>query len=818
MAKTEEKQKKKGYDFAEVEAKTKEFWEKEKIFKADIKNSTYSIDTPPPTVSGKMHIGHAFSYSQQDFIARFRRMNGGVFYPFGTDDNGLPTERLVEKLKKVKSKNMSRADFIQLCLKTLEEIRPDFINDWKKLGISADYEKCYSTIDDNSRKLSQKGFLDLFKKGEIYKKEFPTLWCPECQTAIAQAELEDKEKMTYLVYLKAKLDDGSFVIYATTRPELHPGCVGISIKEDGKYVKVKHNNESWIISKDALENMQKEFDLKLEKEFLGKELIGKEVEVPYSEQKVKISHDISAKTEYGTGIVYYCSYGGLDCVQWLGRHPEANPVHVMDESGSYTKGPFKGMKSPESRKKIIELLDKEGFLIKKEKMNHAVNTHDKCGTDIEFVATAQWFIKVMDKKDKLIEQGNKINWYPEYMHKRYDNWVNGLQWDWNISRNRHFGIPIPVWSCNDCDEIIVAEVAELPIDPLQVEKTCPKCGKKATPETMVLDTWATSSLSPKIASSLVGDKIKLPFSLRPQAHDIIRTWAFYTIARAYLHENEIPWKDIVISGNVSLGGEKMSKSKGNVIDPETILEKYGADALRFWASGSSLGSDLDYQEQDLVTGKKTVNKLWNAAKFVFMNLEDYDGKSKPKNLEKIDELFLQKLNFSLSKITECFYRYEYSKAKQEIEKLFWDFTDNYLEIVKTRVYQGTGDARLSAQYSLYKTLFAIIKLFAPIMPFVTEEIYQTNFKKFEEKKSIHVCEWPTSGKSKDFQILNSFYEILSRVRQEKTNAQKSMKAEIILTTDKTKDFKGMLDDLANVTNAKEIKKGEFKVEFVESDS
>ena len=784
MAKTEEKPKKKGYDFLEVEAKIKEFWEKKKIFKTDIKYSTYSIDTPPPTVSGKMHIGHAFSYAQQDFIARYRRMKQGVFYPFGTDDNGLPTERLIEKLKNVKSKDMSRADFIKLCLKTIEEIRPDFINDWKKLGISADYEKCYSTIDDNSRKLSQKGFLDLFNKKQIYKAEFPTIWCCECQTAIAQAELEDKELPSKFSTLKFKVKEtDEELLIATTRPELLPACVAVFVHpQDEKF----------------------------------KNIIKKKAIVPISNQEVPIIADESADPEKGTGVLMICSYGDKFDVDAITRH-KLEPKVIFNKDGTLNAKGYEGLTVKAARKKILADLEDQNLITEQKEITHTVNVHDKCGTPIEFLPTPQWFIKVMDKKDKLIEQGNKINWYPEYMHKRYDNWVKGLSWDWNISRNRHFGIPIPVWECEDCNEIILADESELPVDPLQTKKKCPKCGKDAKPEEMVLDTWATSSMSPKIVTDLVNDKIKLPLSLRPQAHDIIRTWAFYTIARAYLHENKIPWKDIAISGNVSLGGEKMSKSKGNVIDPTEVLENYGADALRFWASGSSLGSDLDYMEKDLLMGKKTVNKLWNASKFVFMNLEDYDGKSKPKKLEKIDELFLERLNYSIKKITENFEKYEYSKAKQELEKLFWkDFTDNYLEIVKTRVYQGTGDAKLSAQYSLYKVMFALTKLFAPLMPFITEEIYQTNFKKFEKIESIHICEWPSLENSKDTKELDLFYELLAKIRQEKTSAQKSMKAEIVLTLENLKDFQGMMKDLENVTGAKEIKEGKFKVEFIES--
>ena len=311
-----------------------------------------------------------------------------------------------------------------------------------------------------------------------------------------------------------------------------------------------------------------------------------------------------------------------------------------------------------------------------------------------------------------------------------------------ISRNRHFGVPIPVWYCKDCNEIILPEEKELPIDPLQTKKKCPKCKKEAQPEEKVLDTWATSSLSPQIASNLVNDKIKIPFSLRPQAHDIIRTWAFYTIVKSYLHEKEVPWKDIVISGFVTLKGEKMSKSKGNAVEPKKIIEQYGADALRFWAAGSKLGEDLDYQEQDLVAGKRFINKLINSSRFVFMNLKDFSGK-KPKTLEKIDELFLKELNRVIATTTYRFEEYEYSRAKFNTEEFFWrDFCDNYLEIVKWRVYNGTKEQKESAFYTLYTSLLTILKLISPITPFVTEFIYQENFRNLEKEKSLHTSKWP----------------------------------------------------------------------------
>ena len=478
---------------------------------------------------------------------------------------------------------------------------------------------------------------------------------------------------------------------------------------------------------------------------------------------------------------------------------------------------YKGLKIKDARKQILNDLESKNLIKEKKQITHIVNCHDKCGTAIEFIPTEQWFIKILDKKKKLIEQGKKVKWYPEYMRKRYDNWVNGLEWDWSISRDRHFGIPIPVWECKKCKEIILASEKELPVDPLQLKKTCSKCKSLASPEEKVLDTWATSSLTPQIASSLVKDKVKIPFSLRPQAHDIIRTWAFYTIVKAYLHEKKIPWKDIVISGNVSLKGEKMSKSKGNVIEPQTIMKNYGADALRFWAAGAKLGEDLDYQEKDLVTGKKFVNKILNASRFVFMNLKDYKGK-KPKKFEELDKEFLEHLESLVKKVTGAFEGYNYSIAKSRTEQFFWhDFADNYLEIVKKRVYNEKGDKKISAQYTLYKSLLTILKLIAPIMPFITEEIYQTHFKNLEKDKSIHISAWPQKNeKAKSSASFTIFCTLLSGVRKEKSRAQKPMNAECIITLDKkSKNVLGkMIEDFKNVTNAKEIKEGKFKVDFI----
>ncbi len=778
----------------EIEEKWRKYWEKEKIYSFPLKNiklkdkgKIYSIDTPPPTVSGEMHIGHAFSYSQQDFIARYRRMRGAVFYPFGTDDNGLPTEKLVERINNVKSKNMSRKEFIDLCLKTLKKITPEFIEDWKILGISADYNTSYSTIDKNSQKISQESFIDLFNKKQIYKKEFPSIWCVECQTSIAQAELEDKTQTSLFSTLKFKAD-GKELAIATTRPELLPACVAVFINpKDKRY----------------------------------KNLVGKKARVPIFNQEVPILEDESAEIEKGTGVLMICSYGDKFDVDAINRH-KLQPRIILNQNGTLNEkaGFLQGLKIKEARNKILQELENNNLITEKKQISHNVNAHDKCGTEIEFIPTAQWFIKILDKKSELIKQGKKIKWYPEYMFKRYENWVKGLEWDWNISRDRHFGIPIPAWQCEKCQTIIVADKKELPIDPMQIKKKCPKCktDSHVTPETKVLDTWATSSLTPKIASSLIDNKITIPYSLRPQAHDIIRTWAFYTITKSYLHENKLPWENIVISGFVTLGGEKMSKSKGNSIKPQEIIDKYGADAIRYWAASSKLGEDLEYQEKDVVTGKKFATKILNATNFVFMNLE-YQ-KIQPK-LQETDRLFLIQLNKIISQATQAFENYNYSQAKQITDSFFWQvFADNYLEIVKNRVYNGNKEEKDSAFYTLYHSLLTILKLIAPITPYITEELYQTYFVKHEKNRSIHLEKWPEKFKIKsqkqDSEKWNRLLEIITKVRQEKSIAKKSMKAEIIITISKEdkKLLDILLDDLKAVTSSKEIKEGSFNVEFI----
>ncbi len=477
------------------------------------------------------------------------------------------------------------------------------------------------------------------------------------------------------------------------------------------------------------------------------------------------------------------------------------------------------MKLQEARAEIIQDMKENGLLINQKPITHAVNVHERCQTEVEILHTKQWFIKYLDIKDELIEQGKKLNWYPEHMRVRYDNWIKGLQWDWCISRQRYFGVPFPVWYCKDCDEIILAEESQLPVDPLKDSapiSKCPKCGcGEFIPEKDIFDTWATSSLSPQINAKWKEDeqlfKKLFPMNLRPQAHDIITFWLFNTVVKAYLHSDSIPWKDCMISGHgLDPNGRKMSKSKGNVVDPRDIMGKYNADCLRFWAAGSRLGDDLPYQEKDVVTGQKTVTKMWNAARFVNMHIEDYKSDEAPK-LESIDKWIISKVNSIVKASTESFEKYEYARVKSMIEKFFWhDFCDNYLEICKDRLYNEDvygKESKESAQFALRRCIRTTLKIFAPIMPYVTEAVYTNLFP----GKSIHISKWPEFNSEYEFkeeeEMGELLVDVLALVRKDKSEKSLSLKTEIKILTVKgigSEKLKSVERDLKMATKALDI--------------
>ena len=723
------------YNAKESEAKWQQFWEEKQLFKYD-RNSdkeAYSIDTPPPTVSGKLHIGHVFSYTQTEIIARYQRMLGkNVMYPFGFDDNGLPTEILTEREKGVKGSQLPRQEFISMCEEVSAKYRVQFKELWQSLGFSCDWDSAYSTISESSQRISQRSFLDLLNKDHVEFKEMPTLWCCKCQTSFAQAEIDAVKKGTIFNYLNFKSEGGEDIPIATTRPELLPGCVAMFIHPENE--KFKH-------------------------------LIGQNAIVPIFGHSVKIIADEKADPEKGTGVVMSCTYGDVTDIDWWREHKlDTRICFTMDGKMNEKAGEFEGLTIEEARKAIIEKLKEDGYIFKQEDLaaeNRDVNTHERCGTPVEYMPTKQWFIKVVDKIDELIKQGEKVNWYPEYMGKRYRDWVENLGWDWAISRQRFFGVPIPVWYAPD-GTVVPASPEQLPVNP-QTDKPLDCKGynpEDLIPEKDVLDTWATSSISPQLNAHWGEeneDPNLRPMTMRPQAHDIIRTWAFYTIVKAYYHFNDVPWKDAVISGHVikkdvqvekdSSGRKsKISKSKdGDKFSPIKIIENFGADPIRYWACSGTLGTDIAFDEEEISSVSKLLTKVWNSTRFADSFLEGFTPDKTPK-LEAIDKWALGRFNKVIDAYHKGFGKYEFFSARNELEKFFWaTFCDNYLELIKDRLWKpeiAGEESNYAAKWTLYHLLLGQLKFFAPYVPHITEEIYQAMFKGKESDESIHVASFP----------------------------------------------------------------------------
>ena len=788
----------KNYDSKESEKKWQEYWEKNNIYKFD-KNSKkpiYSIDTPPPYASaGHLHVGHGLHYTQFEIIARYRRMNGfNVYFAPGFDNNGLPTEKYVEEKYNISKAKTTKAEFRKLCRKEsakVERLYADKV--FKALGHSYDWNLLYTTINPESQKVAQKSFIDLVKQGDAYRTEEPTLWCTNHQTALAQAEIEDLTRSTKLSYVYFKLKDSNEKItIATTRPEFLPACVGIFVHPNDKRYK---------------------------------KLVGKKAIVPLFEQEVKIMKDEKVDPEFGSGIVMICTFGDTTDIEWWKKHKLDLKICITKEGKlNGLAKEYEGLTIEEGKNRIREELDAKGLLIKQENLEQNVGSCWRCNTPIEFIVTKQWFIKALDYKKELIKQARKINWYPGFYRKRFEDWTNNLAWDWCISRQRFYGVPIPVWYCKKCGKVLLPEEKQLPVDPEQDKplKKC-SCGSEFIPDNDVFDTWMTSSMSPEIAIRWLEEpkefKKRFPMSLRPQAQDIIRTWAFYTILKAYLHFKDIPWKDIALGTFVlDPKGRGMSKSKGNVVWVDDLLERYDVDTFRYWVGTASWGSDLPFQEKDLVAGKKFLTKLWNASKFALMHLEDYKGK-KPK-LEVIDRWLLTKINAVIKVSTENFDNYNTSESKKITELFFWHtFCDNYLEIIKDRMYNPDkrGEkARESAQYALYYSLDILLKLLAPIIPHITEEIYSLYFAKKEKKKSIHISDWPKFDKrledKKAEKMGDNAVAIIAAVRKYKSSKNISLGAEIKeLVIDTKENLKDVMDDIKATVKAEKISKGKGNI-------
>lgn len=753
----------KKYDFLAKEQELKSFWQENEIYKfgGGREKKIFSIDTPPPTVSGKLHIGHIFSYTQAEMIARFKRMQGfDVFYPFGFDDNGLPTERLVEKDEGIRASDLPRSQFREKCIDTIGKYESEFKALWQRLGFSVDWDLQYQTISDLSQRISQKSFLELAKSGKAYMKESPVLWCPECRTSIAQAELETKDIDTTFNYLLFKTELGDLEI-ATTRPELLAGCVSIFVHPEDKRFK---------------------------------DYIGKSATVPLYNFEIPILAEETVDMEKGTGAVMCATYGDTADTEWCIKHNLPYKQIIMPDGRINEDIDFiGGLKAEKARAEIIRLLKEKGLLLGQEAITHSVGIHERCGHTVELIPSKQWYIDILTHKDEYLKAADEINWHPAYMKNRYILWVENLKWDWCISRQRYFGVPFPLWYCKDCGKPIFADESQLPINPMESKplENC-SCGCcEFIPETAVFDTWATSSVTPLINAHYgeeddISSKI-LPMGMRCQAHEIIRTWAFYTIVKSLYHTGKLPWKDIMISGFVlAKPGEKISKSKNNgSASPNTLIENHSADAIRYWAANSKLGTDTYFSEDDLKISKRFINKLYNAAKFAIMQLDDFE---KPDNFDKdsllpIDRWILERVNETTLKAQKLLEDFEIGQARHEIDNLFWkDFCDYYIEIAKERLYQPEKHGKenqLSGQIALYHSLLGILKLYAIYTPFVTEYIYQDFFRGKESEISIHQTIWKAEKPHKLYlKFGEHIKQEISEVRKFKTENQMSMKDSI----------------------------------------
>lgn len=749
-------------DIPGIENKWKSYWSQKSIYrfdpKVDDRSKWFAIDTPPPTISGKMHMGHAFSYPHQDFIARYKRMRGyNVYYPWGFDDNGLPTERFTEKSLGIKGEKTELKEFIRLCMIESEKAEKELLKNWSDLGFSANFENYYRTFSDTSIRVSQRMFLDLVRNERTYREEAPVVRCPTCTTAISQIEMKDASISTDFVYIRFG-DETRPITIATTRPELIGACVALMVNPDDERYR-SH--------------------------------IGKNIKVPLYGYDVPIIADELVSIDKGTGAEMLCTFGDQnDLLLWRKYNPGTRII--LDDHGKLNENSkfLKGLNIHDARKKIIDELKTRNLIEKTERVKHFVNTHERCNTPVEIGISKQWFVRYLDLKDQFKKIAASAQWFPDHMRLRLDNWIDGLKWDWCISRQRFLGVPFPVWYCSSCGDTIFASEEQLPVDP-RINKynvQCNKCGSTdVIPEMDVMDTWATSSLSPRLALEADGlFDLLYPMDVRFQGHDIITFWAFTTIVRSSIHDNSAPWKSIFISGNVyDPYGQKMSKSKGNIVEPGSLITQYGADAVRYWASTSVPGDDIKVKEQDFVRGRRTVIKIYNAAKLVSMITEDnvipenWDHPEYPVNV-----WIVSKLNRLVELCAQLMDTYQFSRSRAETDNFFWNtFCDNYLEIAKSLSNKKNMISKAEIADTvgtLQYVLLQIMKLYAPIMPFITEEIYSS--MKIRKLDSIHLERWPEKLMRENMEVheteIDQVISVISGIRAFKTSKKLPMSAEL----------------------------------------
>ncbi|MHC6230676.1 valine--tRNA ligase [Arthrobacter sp. MMS24-T111] len=822
-----------------LEATLTQRWLSEGTYKFNpdtTREQVYSIDTPPPTASGSLHVGHMFSFTQTDVQARYMRMTGkNVFYPMGWDDNGLPTERRVQNYYGVRcdpavpynadyrppaqpAKNqrdfdvVSRQNFIELCEELAVEDEKVFENLFQTLGLSVDWDLTYRTIDDTSRAVSQRAFLANLAAGDAYMAEAPTLWDVTFRTAVAQAELEDREVPGAYYRYPFFTEAGEKIFIETTRPELLAACAAlVANPDDERY----------------------------------QPLFGKTVTSPLFGVELEVKAHPLAKADKGSGIAMVCTFGDLTDVTWWrelqlptraimgrdGRIIGETPEWITSESGKEAYAAIAGKTAFSAKEAVVELL-KEADLLDGEpkKITHPVNFFEKGDKPLEVVTSRQWYIRNggrdEDRRERLIGRGKEIDFHPSFMRSRYENWIAGLNGDWLVSRQRFFGVPIPVWypldgqGNPDYDHPILPSDDMLPVDPAAdaapgFDETQRDQANGFTGDADVLDTWATSSLTPQIVGGWSRDEDLFakvyPFDLRPQGHDIIRTWLFSSAVRADALQDSAPWKHAAISGWIlDPDRKKMSKSKGNVVVPTDVLNEYGSDAVRYWAASARLGADTAYEIAQMKIGRRLAIKLLNASKFV-LNLGATENSVLSDDLSvltnPLDRALLAQLADVVAQSTKAFENYDYARALQLTESFFWQFTDDYVELIKDRAYGAAGESeQASVLAALATTLDALLRLFAPFLPFATEEVWS-----WWRSGSVHRAAWPSALEipGGDTTMLATVGIALSGVRKAKSEAKVKQRTEVLSATITatealTAQLRAGLADLKAASNAREI--------------
>lgn len=778
----------KEFDHIAMEERCRTVWDESGIYRydPDAEGEVFSVDTPPPYVSAAhLHVGHAMSYSQAEFIVRYHRMCGRkIFYPMGFDDNGLPTERFVEKKYQIKKNKTTRSEFRKLCLEETRQGAAVYEELWRALGLSVDWSQRYSTIDDHCRKTSQRSFLELFAEGRVYRSSEPVLWDTHFETSLAQADLETLNRKSQLHDIRFDSETGDALVISTTRPELIPACAALYYHPDDE--RYKH-------------------------------LKGKRAVVPLSDgRSVPILSDEEVKIDFGTGLMMVCTFGDSDDVKrWKRDKLETRLCIGQNGRMSDLAGAYAGKSTEETRKLIVKDLQSSGQHLGKKRVEQNVSVAERSGTPVEFQMAPQWFIRLLDLKEQLLQRSAELRWHPEFMKTRLDQWIEGLKYDWNISRQRFYGVPVPIWFCKGCDTAIPATAESLPVDPLESPApvdACPECGGTSFEgDHDVMDTWMTSSMTALINTNWVetpgrgGDMGLYPMTVRVQAFEIIRTWLFYSVAKSDRHTNSLPWRDVMISGwGLNEQGKKISKRDlekhtnedgYNRYEPYAVIQRYGADALRYWAAGSNLGNDTRYNERDVKNGRRLVVKLWNAARFVGMQLDGFDPAA-PRipfaERSPEDRWVLTEFNRMLPVVTRGFESYSYSVAREATDQFFRQvFTDNYLEMVKDRFWHAdrhSEHARDSARATLWETLRGVLALYAPFLPFVTEDLYQRIYREHEQTVSLHVSPWPAPDPERnsdvpEMEIISGILGAVRRLRTDRRISQTRQIAKVIIDTE-----------------------------------